>query len=58
MVVSRIMCIMCGKPATAGGEITEVIEGREYVFDKDECAVMFKKLKSVYGNDFCVSFNE
>jgi hypothetical protein len=47
--------MMCGKPIVAGREVIEKVERREYFFDKNECAVMFKKLKDVYGSDFCVS---
>jgi hypothetical protein len=31
-----------------------VINGTHYNFDTEDCAVMFKKFESVYGNDFCV----
>ena len=41
----------------AGREIIEKIDGKDYFFDRDECAVTFKKLKSVYGSDFCISCN-
>jgi hypothetical protein len=39
-----------------GMSIVETINGREYSFDKEECALTFKKLKSVYGSDFCINF--
>jgi hypothetical protein len=48
---------MCGKPAQPDTQVIERIDGIDYTFDKDECAVMFKKLKSVYGTDFCLNFN-
>jgi hypothetical protein len=47
------MCILCGKPVNGPG-IVESIDGREYVFDRKECAVLFMKLKRAYGDDFCV----
>jgi hypothetical protein len=46
---------MCGKAVQGGKQIVERIDGIEYVFDKDECALMFKKFKSVYGTDFCMN---
>ena len=51
------MCIMCGKPSEVGREIIEKIDGMEYIFDRTECVLTFKKLRSVYGSDFCVNFN-
>jgi YHS domain-containing protein len=56
MVVSKDMCILCGKPII-GNPILATINGKEYFFDREECALTFKKLKSVYGSDFCVNFN-
>lgn len=53
MVTNIEKCILCGRPISGKG-ITEKINGIEYVFDKEECALMFKKLKSVYGEEFCV----
>lgn len=50
------MCILCGKPIK-GSPIIERINGKEYAFDKEKCALTLKKLKSVYGSDFCVNFN-
>jgi hypothetical protein len=48
---------MCGKEAKADRQIIERIDGVDYIFDRSECAVTFKKLRSVYGTDFCVSLN-
>jgi hypothetical protein len=44
-------CVLCGKPLEKGG-ITEEIGGVQYVFDREECALLLRKFKSVYGNDF------
>jgi len=54
MIADKEMCILCGKPITGKG-IVEKINGREYLFDREECVITFKKLKSVYGEDFCVN---
>jgi hypothetical protein len=32
--------------------IVEHIDGTSYTFDTAECAVMFKRFSSVYGNNF------
>jgi hypothetical protein len=32
--------------------IIEQIDGRSYTFDTADCATMFKRFSSVYGNDF------
>ena len=55
---------MCGKTALSSDEqdnnnenqqqevIVEQIDGTSYTFDTDDCAMMFKRFGSVYGNDF------
>lgn len=48
-------CILCGRPIR-GLPLIEKIDGKEYAFGSRECALMLKKLKSVYGSDFCVNF--
>jgi len=55
-------CALCGKTLVErGGEhegeekvtvIEEIIDGSHYLFDKEECAIMFKKFGLVYGNNF------
>jgi hypothetical protein len=49
-------CALCGKDLEEPkGRIVvqeEVINGIHYDFDTEDCAVMFKKFESVYGNDF------
>jgi hypothetical protein len=50
-----MVCAMCGRTIRAGSEIHATIEGREYIFDKDECLVICEKLKSVYGGEFCLN---
>ena len=57
-------CAMCGKTALTSDEqdnnnenqqqevIVEQIDGTSYTFDTDDCAMMFKRFGSVYGNDF------
>jgi len=34
---------LCRKP------VTEIVEGQSYTFDSTDCALMFKKFRSVYG---------
>ena len=54
MLTKSSMCILCGRPISGKG-IIEKINGMEYVFDREECALTFKKLKSVYGDEFCIN---
>jgi hypothetical protein len=32
--------------------IVEMIDDKRYTFDTDDCVLMFKKFREVYGNDF------
>ncbi|CAN5477851.1 hypothetical protein BH18THE2_BH18THE2_35370 [soil metagenome] len=46
-------CVLCGKPIGKPSDyIKETIGGRNFRFDTSDCAVMFKRLLSVYGDDF------
>jgi hypothetical protein len=56
-------CALYGKTllgrGAGGGEekekvmvIEEVVDGSHYLFDTEECAIMFKKFGLVYGNNF------
>jgi hypothetical protein len=49
-------CALCGKDLEELKERIvvqeEVINGIHYDFDTEDCAAMFKKFESVYGNDF------
>ena len=51
-------CALCGKDLEELKEMViiqdEVINGIHYNFDSEDCAAMFKKFESVYGNDFCL----
>jgi len=51
-------CALCGK-ALVGQEvekkitvIEEIVDGSHYLFDTEECVIMFKKFGLVYGNNF------
>jgi hypothetical protein len=59
--IRKDVCALCGKPVGSGGGgggITQEINRVAYTFDKEECALTLKKLKSVYGADFCVILKE
>lgn len=57
--IRKDVCALCGKPVgSGGGGITQEINGVAYTFDKEKCALTLKKLKSVYGADFCVILKE
>jgi signal transduction histidine kinase len=51
-------CSLCGKNIKGQQEqkspsvLKEVIGGTSYVFDRNECVTMFKRFRSLYGNDF------
>ena len=55
---SRGKCALCGKTFIEPKEgekssiIQEVIDGTPYRFDTMDCIPMFKRFRSVYGNDF------
>ena len=44
---------MCGKKVLSQAQhketIMEIIGGTNYTFDSNDCALMFKKFRSVYG---------
>jgi hypothetical protein len=52
-------CALCGKTLLGRGEeeekvtvIEEIVNGTHYLFDTEECSIMFKKFGLVYGNNF------
>ena len=50
-----VQCAMCGKPivtTTAKPLIIEQVDGLDYAFDSGDCALIFKKFRSVYGEGF------
>jgi len=52
---SEITCAMCGKAIIGkdqGRRIAEVIDGTLYNFDSNDCVLMFKKFRNVYGISF------
>lgn len=48
---SEFKCVMCSKPIT-GKAFVETLDGKKYNFDSHECALTYKKLKSLYGTHF------
>jgi two-component system, OmpR family, sensor histidine kinase VicK len=54
-------CALCGKTIVDIQEqessiLKEVIGGISFTFDTNECVIMFKRFRSVYGNDFTKFF--
>jgi hypothetical protein len=50
-------CSLCGKTIIVqqgqeSSTLKEVIGGTSFTFDTSECVIMFKRFRSVYGNDF------
>jgi hypothetical protein len=50
--ISSVKCALCGKPIARINAIAEMIDCETYAFDSTDCALMFKKYGSVYGNLF------
>ena len=44
-------CSLCESPIRTD-PIIEVIDGKEYIFDSQDCVIQFKRLKQVYGEKF------
>jgi YHS domain-containing protein len=51
---SHIRCVVCGKAIIneRRKEKVQIINGTSYTFDSNECVLMFKKFRAVYGSDF------
>ena len=50
-------CALCGKTIVDQQEqessiLKEIIDDTSYTFDTNQCVMMFKRFRSVYGNDF------
>lgn len=43
--------MLCGRPIKGSG-ITERVDGKSCTFDNENCALVFKRFRSVYGSDF------
>jgi hypothetical protein len=58
--ISQIKCALCGKTILSKEKdeakeklrIVEIIDGTTYTFDTNDCVLMFKKFRGVYGADF------
>ena len=48
---AELKCAMCSKSIT-GKACVETLEGKKYNFDSHECALTYRKLKSLYGSHF------
>lgn len=49
---NKLTCALCGKSFTENKTLQEKIDGNEYFFNSEECMSMFKKLASLYGDEF------
>jgi len=49
---NTLTCALCGKSFTENKTLLEKIDGNEYFFNSEECMSMFKKLASLYGDEF------
>jgi hypothetical protein len=50
--IGSVKCALCGKGIASTNSIAEIIDSETYAFDGTDCALMFKKYRSVYGNLF------
>ena len=48
-------CAMCGKKIieTKNQVLVEKIDDTNYIFDSEDCILIFKRFRSLYGNNFC-----
>ena len=49
-------CAMCGKTIKEQKKqiLVEKIDDANYIFDSEDCALIFKRFRSLYGNNFSV----
>ena len=50
--IGSVKCALCGKTIASINAIAEIIDSETYAFDGTDCALMFKKYRSVYRNFF------
>jgi hypothetical protein len=50
--IGSVKCALCDKRIACINAIEEIIDSETYVFDGTDCALMFKKYRSEYGNSF------
>jgi hypothetical protein len=50
--IASVKCALCGKGIGSKNAIAEIIDSETYAFDGTDCALMFKKYRSAYGNFF------
>ena len=44
-----VKCALCGMTVASINAISEIVDSETYTFDGTDCALMFKKFRSVYG---------
>lgn len=47
----KMRCDACGK-AIPKGSINKMFDGLAYHFDSEDCLLIFKKLRAIYGKRF------
>jgi hypothetical protein len=50
--IGSVKCALCGKAIARTNAIAEMIDSETYAFDGTDCALMFKKYRSAYGDYF------
>jgi hypothetical protein len=50
--IGSVICALCGKGIASKNAIAEIVDNETYTFDGSDCALIFKKYRTVYGNLF------
>jgi hypothetical protein len=50
-------CALCGRVIKAS-ILKKKVGGAYYIVDKDQCAIILRRLHSVYGDDFSMMLKE
>ena len=52
MAAKKRTCLMCGRAIKADQILKRKFDGRDCTFDSDDCILIFKKFRSLYGKSF------
>jgi hypothetical protein len=50
--ISSVKCALCSKTVASKSAIAEIVDNETYIFDGTDCALIFKKARSIYGSFF------
>ena len=52
MAAKAVACRMCGRMIDSSASVTELLDGAPSFFDSEECRLIFKKFRALYGEGF------